>query len=375
MKYIFLKISIISVTLLSLFSCGGNRKQKIDKSKLKTYLLTNNHGMSVEILNFGGKVMSLKVPDREGTPGDVVLGYDTPAEYINGNPYFGAIIGRYANRIAGGKFTLAGKEYTLPKNNGNNCLHGGPGGFNNVIWEVTDYKNDDQNHYLKLKYISKDGEEGFPGKLTVFVTYSLNDDNELKIDYLATTDKKTVVNLTHHSFFNLKDDGKTPITGHILKINADRYTPINRDFIPTGEIAPVKGTPMDFTRLVAIGQRINNDFVQLRYANGYDHNWVLNKTGDSLTLAAEVYESVTGRRLQVFTTEPGLQFYSGNFLDGSDKGKNGVAYQFRTAFCLEAQHFPDSPNHPAFPTTVLNPGEEYRQTTIYKFSTDKADDE
>jgi len=341
---------------------------------MKTYLLSNSNGMTVKITNYGAKVMSLKVPGRNGTPGDVVLGYDTPAEYINGNPYFGAIIGRYANRIAGAEFSLDGKEYDLPKNNGNNCLHGGPGGFNNVIWEVTGYQNDDEHHYLKLKYVSKDREEGFPGTLTVYVTYSIGDTNALRIDYKATTDKKTVVNLTHHSFFNLKDGGKTPISDHILKINAGHYTPVNKELIPTGEMASVKGTPMDFTQPVAIGKRINDDFKQLRYGRGYDHNWVLNKQGKELSLAAEVYEPATGRIMQVFTTEPGLQFYSGNFLDGSDTGKNGVVYHYRSAFCLEAQHFPDSPNHPGFPSTVLKPGEEYRQTTIYRFSSDNGKD-
>ena len=370
MKRPYFKIILLTIVLVYLSISCGNQGHGTDKSKLKIYVLSNQKGMTVKITNYGAKVMSLEVTGRNGNIGDVVLGYDTPEEYIKGNPYYGAIIGRYANRIASAKFSLYGKEYHLPKNNGNNCLHGGPHGFHSVVWEVTDYKNEGNDHYLKLKYISKDGEEGFPGKMTVFVTYSLNDKNELRIDYRATTDKITVINLTHHSFFNLKDGGRTSITDHVMRINADHYTPINAEFIPTGEIAPVKGTPLDFTQPETISKRINRNFKQLRYAGGYDHNWVLNKKGDSLTLAAEVYEPVTGRVMQVYTTEPGLQFYSGNFLDGSDVGKNGVAYQYRTAFCLEAQHFPDSPNQPGFPSTVLKPGEEYRQTTIYKFSTD-----
>ncbi len=341
---------------------------KINKELLKTYVLTNAQGVSVRILNFGAKVMSIEVPDKEGNFGDIVLGYDTPEEYINGNPYFGAIVGRYANRIANGKFSLDRKEFSLCKNNGNNSLHGGPGGFNNVVWEVAAFKNDNKNHFVKLKYLSKDKEEGFPGNLIVYVKYTLSDDNELIIDYEASCDEKTIVNLTHHSFFNLKDGGKSSVLGHVLKINADKYTPINKDLIPTGEIASVKQTPLDFTTPVAIGKRINDAFEQLHFGNGYDHNLVLNQGNDSLSFAAEVYEPVTGRKMDVYTTEPGMQFYSGNFLDKTDIGKKNVEYNNRSAFCLETQHFPDSPNHPDFPSVVLNPGEEYHQKTIYKFS-------
>ena len=341
---------------------------EIHKGLLETYVLTNAQGMHVKILNFGAKVMSIKVPDKEGDVGDVVLGYDSPEEYIHGNPYFGAIVGRYANRIANGKFSLDKKEYSLCKNNGSNSLHGGPGGFNNVIWNVVAFNNSNENHFVKLEYLSKDMEEGFPGNLTVYVKYTLNDDNELVIDYEAACDKKTVVNLTHHSFFNLKDGGKSNILGHILKINADKYVPVNNDLIPTGEIASVKQTPLDFTTSVAIGTRINDDFEQLRFGNGYDHNWVLNQGNDALSFAAEVYEPVTGRKMDVYTTEPGMQFYSGNFLDETDIGKNKVEYKNRSAFCLETQHFPDSPNHPNFPSVVLHPEEKYHQKTIYKFS-------
>lgn len=371
-KFKTYKTLIIIISVFTLLSCTENQSNKkvnkINKDLLKTYVLTNANGVYVKILNFGAKVMSIKVADKDGNIGDIVLGYDTPEEYINGNPYFGAIIGRYANRIANGKFSLDGKEYSLSKNNGNNSLHGGPGGFNNVIWDVIEYKNDDENHFVKLKYFSKNNEEGYPGNLTVYVKYTLNNDNELIINYEASCDKKTIINLTHHSFFNLKDGGKSTILEHVLKINADRYTPINKDFIPTGEIARVEQTPMDFTSPVAIGKRINDDFEQLHFGKGYDHNWVLNQENDSLNFAAEVYEPVTGRKMDVYTTEPGIQFYSGNFLDGTDIGKSHVEYKYRSAFCLETQHFPDSPNHPNFPSVVLNPGKKYHQQTIYKFS-------
>ncbi len=341
---------------------------EINKGLLKTYVLTNAHGLSVKILNFGAKAMSITVPDKEGNPGDVVLGYDTPEEYINGNPYFGATIGRYANRIANGKFSLDEKGYSLCKNNGNNSLHGGPGGFNNVVWDVVDFKNENESHFVKLKYFSKDGEEGFPGNLMAYVTYTLSEDNELIINYEASCDKKTIVNLTHHSFFNLKDGGKSNVLNHVLKIDADRYTPVNKELITTGEMARVKQTPLDFTTPFAIGKRINDDFEQLHFGNGYDHNWILNQGNDTLHFAAEVYEPVTGRKMEVYTTEPGIQFYSGNFLDKTDTGKNNTEYKSRSAFCLETQHFPDSPNHPDFPSVVLNPEEEYQQKTIYKFS-------
>lgn len=357
--------------LFAFFTCGKNKESNMDKTikdKLNTYELINSSNCSVKITNFGATVMSLKVPDKSGNIGDVVLGYDNPEEYIKGNPYFGAIIGRYGNRIAKGKFSLEGKEYTLPVNVGKNHLHGGLVGFNNVIWEVENFINNEDHHFIELKYFSKHGEEGYPGNLTVKVKYSLTEENELIIDYSAGTDKKTVVNLTHHSFFNLKDAGRSKILNHKLKINAAEYTPVNNELIPTGVVQKLEGTPLDFTNFTDIGKRINNDFEQLQFGNGYDHNWVLIKENDSLTLAAVVIEPETGRKMEVFTTEPGLQFYSGNFLDGSDIGKGGIKYNFRTAFCLEAQHFPDSPNHENFPSTVLLPGEYYKQRTIYKFS-------
>ncbi|MEN8122117.1 MAG: aldose epimerase family protein, partial [Bacteroidota bacterium] len=339
--------------LIVFLSCGRENRTNNMEKQLKTFILSNKTNCSVKIINFGAKVMSINVPDKNGNIDDIVLSYDTPEEYIDGNPYFGAIIGRYGSRISKGKFILNDTEYSLATNNGNNHLHGGPNGFNNVIWDVVEYKNYDSQHYIKFKYLSKDGEEGYPGNLTVYVKYSFTDDNELIIDYNATSDKNTVINLTHHSFFNLKDAGKSDILEHELKIFANSFTPINNEQIPTGQILTVKETPLDFTEFTSIGKRINDENTQLQYGNGYDHNWVLNKTTDSLSLAAIVCEPVSGRKMEVFTTEPGLQFYSGNFLDGSVVGKDSTKYNHRTAFCLEAQHFPDSPNHKNFPSTVL----------------------
>jgi len=314
----------------------------------------------------GGKIVSLEVPDKNGQMGDVVTGYDTLAQYIKGNAYFGAMIGRYGNRIAKGKFTLEGKEYQLATNNGANALHGGPNGFHNVDW-IFNPKTTPEGEAVEMTYLSKDGEEGYPGNLSVKVTYTLTDKNELVIDYEATTDKTTVVNLTHHSFFNLSGNGDSDILNHELMINADRFTPVDEGLIPTGELKKVAGTPFDFTKPHKIGERIEQDDQQLKYGKGYDHNFVLNKKDNSLTLAAKVTEPTSGRVMEVWTTEPGLQFYSGNFLTGTEKGKKGNKYPFRSSFCLEAQHFPDSPNKKDFPSTVLKPGETYKQKTIYKF--------
>lgn len=361
--------TIFVLLLIFVFSCGRENKTNIVKNQLKTFILSNKTNCSVKITNFGATVMSINVPDKNGNIDDVVLSYDTPEEYINGNPYFGAIIGRYGNRINKGKFVLNDTEYSLATNNGNNHLHGGPNGFHNVIWDIVEYKNDDYQHFVKFKYFSKDDEEGYPGNLTVNVKYSFTDENELIIEYNATCDKNTIINLTHHSFFNLKDAGKSDILEHELKIFADSFIPVNKELIPTGQIQRVEETPMDFTDFTTIGKRINDEYLQLQYGNGYDHNWVLNKSSDSLSLAAIVREPVSGRKMEVFTTEPGLQFYSGNFLDGSDIGEDSTRYNHRTAFCLEAQHFPDSPNHINFPSTVLQAGKKYKQKTIYKFST------
>jgi len=332
---------------------------------VELYTLTNRNGMEARIMTYGGTVVSLKVPDRHGNPGDVVLGYDTLDGYLKKSEYFGAIIGRYGNRIGRGSFSLNGKQYTLPKNNGENTLHGGIRGFDKVVWKAKEVRGT-ESVGLKLSYLSKDGEEGFPGNLSVIVVYTLTNTNELKIVYSAITDKTTVVNLTQHSYFNLAGEGD--ILKHQLMINATRFTPVDSGLIPTGELRPVKGTPMDFTKPEAIGARIGEADEQLRVGKGYDHNWVLNHTTGTFVLAARVFEQKSGRVMEVSTTEPGLQFYSGNFLDGSVTGKGGQVYKHRYGFCLETQHFPDSPNKPRFPSTVLKPSQNYKTTTIYKFS-------
>jgi aldose 1-epimerase len=362
--------------MISLAGCStqGSARMNIEKEpfgemsrgQADIYTLTNAKGGEVRITNYGGIVVSVKVPDRNGHLGDVVLGCKTLKQYVEKSPYFGALIGRYGNRIAKGKFTLNGKEYTLAVNNGPNHLHGGNVGFDKVIWNAKEIKEPDAVG-LKLTYLSKDGEEGYPGNLSVTVRYLWTNDDELKIDYTATTDKPTVLNLTNHSYFNLACKGD--ILGHELMINADRFTPVDANLIPTGELRSVSGTPMDFRKPTAIGARINEPDQQLKYGPGYDHNFVLNNYDGSLRLAARVYEPTTGRVLEVYTAQPGLQFYSGNFLDGTITGKYGRVYQKHDAFCLETQHFPDSPNKPNFPSTVLNPGEKYTSTTVYKFTT------
>jgi len=330
---------------------------------LKSYVLTNAQGMKMEVTNFGGRIVSLLVPDRNGKLDDVVLGYDSLKQYLTGNLYFGAMIGRYGNRIAKGKFSLKGKYYQLALNNGANALHGGPGGFHNVYWKITPFNTTS----LRMTYHSKNGEEGYPGNLDVVVTYTLTDKNEVVIDYEASTDQETIVNLTHHSFFNLAGAGRGDVLNHELTIYADEFNPVDSGLIPTGELKKVKGTPFDFSIPHKIGERISQDDEQLKFGKGYDHNWVLKKKGKELSLAAKVAEPESGRTMEVWTTEPGLQFYSGNFLTGKDVGKGNKAYPFRSAFCLEAQHFPDSPNHLNFPSTVLEPGETYKQRTIYHF--------
>jgi aldose 1-epimerase len=326
--------------------------------------LTNKSGMMATITPYGGKIISLMVPDKNGNLGDIVLGYDSAEQYIGGNPFFGALVGRYGNRIAKGKFTLEGKEYQLKTNNGANALHGGPGGFHNVNWRL---EKSDSGNRTELYYVSKDGEEGYPGNLKVKVTYSLTEENELVIDYEATTDKTTVVNLTHHSYFNLAGAGNGNILDHSLYINADYFLPVDEGLIPTGELMKVKGTPFDFTTPTRIGERIDKEDLQLKNGKGYDHNWVLNQKEDGLSIAAIVTEPTSGRVMEVWTTEPGIQFYSGNFLNGKDIGKGGRKYEYRSAFCLETQHFPDSPNQPAFPGTVLKSGEVYHHKTVFKF--------
>jgi aldose 1-epimerase len=334
--------------------------------QVKLYTLTNKNGMTAKIMDYGATVVELTAPDRNGQFADVVLGFDRLEDYLKPNPYFGVIVGRYANRIGGAKFTLDGMEYDLAKNDGENHLHGGVKGFDKVMWN-SELVDTPHGKSLKLTYTSPDGEEHYPGDLQVTVNYILTDDNGLRIDYEATTDKRTIVNLTNHSYFNLAGSGD--ILDHVVMINADKFTPTDKGLIPTGELRDVEGTPFDFREPTAIGLRINDENDQLAFAGGYDHNWVLNKEDEKLSLAAEVYEPTTGRVLEVYTTEPGIQFYTGNFLDGSLTGKNGVVYKHRTGFCLETQHFPDSPNKPKFPSVVLSPGEKYMQTTIYKFKT------
>lgn len=339
-----------------------------DGKQADLYVLTNKNGMEVEITNYGGIVVSLKVPDRQGKLGDVVLGYDTLDEYVADKSYFGAIIGRYGNRIGGGKFSIDGVTYTLAKNNGQNTLHGGIVGFNKKLWDASDVSKGDEPA-LELKYTSKDGEEGFPGNLMTTVVYTLTNKNELKIEYSATTDKKTVVNLTNHSYFNLAGAGSGEILKHVLRLEANRFTPVDSGLIPTGELKSVAGTPFDFRKPMEIGAKIDEDDPQLKLGPGYDHNFVLNKKKPSgPALAARVEEPTTGRVLEVWTTEPGVQFYTSNSL-GDTKGKGGLIYKRRTAFCLETQHFPDSPNKPSFPSTLLAPGQHYHTVTVYKFLT------
>lgn len=341
----------------------------VDGVPVDLYSLANSKGMQVSITNYGAIVVSLVVPDRNGKPGDVVLGYDQVEEYVKASPYFGAIVGRYGNRIAGGKFTLNGKEYTLAQNNNGNHLHGGLKGFDKAVWKAQELSTN-LGPALKLTYLSKDGEEGYPGNLAVTVTYTLlSYGNSLVIDYLATTDKPTPVNLTNHSYFNLAGQGNGDILGHELTLFADRFTPVDKGLIPTGELRPVEGTPFDFRQPVAIGKRIHQADEQLQFGGGYDHNFVLSGEQDGgLTLAARVVEPTSGRIMEVLTKEPGIQFYCGNFLDGSNVGKGGKPVCYRYGFCLETQHFPDSPNKPSFPTTILQPGKQYRTTTIYRFS-------
>lgn len=333
-----------------------------DDREVFLFVLTNDRGMEVKIINYGGIITSLKVPDREGNLADVVLGHDSLEGYLHRSRYFGALIGRHANRIALGRFSINGTSYALAQNNGQNHLHGGQKGFDKVVWEATEI----EGRGLELSYLSADGEEGYPGNLQVRVTYTLSKNNELRFEYFATTDQKTIVNLTNHSYFNLA--GRGTILDHELSIDADELTPIRNGLIPAGEIRSVKDTPMDFTRPVSIGARINEDYEQLTLAGGYDHNFVLRKAERSLARAATVYEPTTGRVLEVFTTQPGMQFYSGNFLDGSIVGKNGQAYVKHSGCCFETQHFPDSPNQPSFPSTILQPEEQYQHTTVWKFS-------
>jgi aldose 1-epimerase len=369
---VFVLCSVVTAPLLA--SPAQRVEARIDKrsfgkltdgTTVEIYTLKNRNGLVAEITNYGGAVVTLRTPDRRGRMADIVLGYSEPSGYVADTSYFGALIGRYANRIAQGKFTLNGVEYKLAKNNDPNHLHGGVRGFNKVMWQAREVSHKD-GVALELTYLSKNNEEGYPGNLSVTATYILTNANELRIEYSATTDKETVVNLTHHSYFNLAGAGAGDVLAHLVKINADRFTPVDETLIPTGELKAVKGTPFDFNQPITIGSRINQADNQLILGKGYDHNFVLNKMGEELSLAATVYEPRSGRALEMWTTEPGMQLYTGNFLDRV-RGKAGKIYNWRGGFCLEAQHFPDSPNKPAFPSTVLKPGARYTQTTVYKF--------
>ncbi len=332
-----------------------------DGTAVDLYVLKSG-GLEAHIITYGGIVQTLKVPDKSGKSADVALGFDSLDGYLHNTPYLGAIIGRYGNRIAGGKFTLDGKTYQIPRNNGTNALHGGTTGFDKAVWKAKEIP-----HGVELTHVSPDGDQGFPGTLTTVVRYTLVG-KDLKIEYSATTDKDTVLNLTNHTYFNLAGQGSGDILQNLVKINASRYTPVDANLIPTGELAPVGGTPFDFRKPTAVGARIEADNDQLKKGQGYDHNWVLDSSGGKLAAAAEVYEPSTGRVLQVLTDQPGVQFYTGNFLDGTITGKDGKVYKRRFGLCLETQHFPDSPNHPKFPSTELKPGQKYHTVTIYRFS-------
>jgi aldose 1-epimerase len=340
-----------------------------DGRPVDLYTLTNSKGMEVRAMTYGGIIVSIRVPDKNGKVGDVVLGHDNLDGYLVNPPYFGAIVGRYANRIGNATFTLDGVKYSLAKNDGQNSLHGGLVGFNKVLWEGQEVKNA-KGVGVAFSYLSKDGSEGYPGNLKVQVSYTLTDENQLMVDYEATTDKATPLNLSQHSYFNLAGEGSGDILGHELMLNASSFTPVDKTLIPTGEIRAVKGTPLDFTTPTAVGARVDDSYEQLAIGHGYDHNFVIDRKGNSLALAARVHEPTSGRVLEVYTTEPGVQFYSGNFLDGTIVGKQGHVYKRRNGLCLETQHYPDSPNHPNFPSTIVKPGTTFHSQTIFKFSTE-----
>lgn len=371
--------ALTALALIGLAGCGPREEpmaQSISGAPFGTtpegeavelFTMTNAQGIEIRTISYGGIIISLKTPDRNGNLGDIVLGYDELQPYMDGSPYFGAIIGRYGNRIGAARFELDGSTYTLAANDGPNNLHGGVRGFDKVVWQGEPFGTE-EGVGVVFTYTSPDGEEGYPGTLQARVTYTLTNSDELVVDYLATSDKATPLNLTQHSYFNLADAGAGDILGHELTLAADGYTPVDATLIPTGEIAPVAGTPFDFRTPHTIGERISAEDAQILIGGGYDHNWVLNGTpADGLTLAARVLEPTTGRTLEIRTTEPGIQFYSGNFLDGTLNGKGGVVYRHRAGFCLETQHYPDSPNQPAFPSTILRPGEEYRSRTVFRF--------
>lgn len=370
------RLCMAVMAMCLLLSCGEKREEATLSGLMKSdfvsevegkptalYVLKNKNGAEACITNYGGRLVSVMVPDKNGKMTDVVLGYDNIGQYVQSDGNYGALIGRYGNRINQGKFTLDDIEYTLPQNNGAHCLHGGPQGYHARMWDAKQLND----QALELTYLSKDGEAGFPGNLDIKVTYTLTDDNAVGIKYEATTDKKTVVNLTNHSYFNLSGVPGSDVLDQLVMINADNYTPVDSTLIPVG-ISPVDGTPLDLRTPVAIGKQINDPFQQLQFGRGYDLNWVLNTNGDKNVLAAKAYSPTSGIALEVYTNEPGIQFYTGNFMDGKDTGKHGVLYPHRGALCLETQHYPDSPNHPDFPSVVLNPEEKYLSECIYKFT-------
>jgi len=369
--------SILSLTIIFASSQSNIKDQAmvekksfgklIDGTEVFSYTLKNAKGMEAKIITYGATVVSLTAPDKNGKFADVVLGYDNIEGYVADKAFFGAIVGRYGNRIGKGKFKLEGKEYQTSINDGENSLHGGFQGFNKKLWTITGYESTNSGSSLTLKYISKDGEEGFPGTVEITVVYKLTNDDELAINYTATTDKTTILNPTNHSYFNLTGDPKNTILDHELMIDADNFTPVDSKLITTGKIISVTNTPMDFRKAKKVGKDIEADYEQLKFGGGYDHNWVINKHKENVSKCAEVYEPKSGRILEVLTNEPGVQFYCGNFLNGVT-GKNGIKYEKRTGLCLETQCYPDTPNKPEWPTVVLTPDKVYHQTTIYKFS-------
>lgn len=370
------RLCMAVMTMCVLLSCS-EKKEETTLSGLKQtdfisevqgkptalYVLKNKQGAEACVTNYGGRLVSVMMPDKNGKMTDVVLGYDNVKQYVDTDGNYGALIGRYGNRIAQGKFSLDDADYQLPQNNNGHCLHGGPEGYHTRMWDAKQLN--DQS--VELTYLSKDGEAGFPGNLDIKVIYTLTDDNAVDIKYEATTDKKTVVNLTNHSYFNLSGVPGSQILDHQIMVNADTYTPVDSLLIPTSELPLVEGTPMDLRQPIVIGSQIDGSFEQLVRGRGYDHNWVLNSKGDINTLAAKAYSPVSGIGMEVYTNEPGVQFYAGNFMEGTDTGKHGVKYPHRGALCLETQHYPDSPNQPSFPSTVLNPGEKYTSECVYKF--------
>ena len=383
MRRFKLNIFVISISWIFAFCSPSNREKaadpikiseepfgEVDGKKVMLYTISNQQGLTVKITNYGGIITSLMIPDKTGKTADIVLGYDNLQGYLAKTPYFGAIVGRYGNRIAGGQFTLNDETYNLAKNNNVNHLHGGLKGFDKVVWDAKVIK-EEKAVRLVLSYLSPDGDEGYPGNLQVEVTYTVGESNQVKIDYHATTDKPTIVNLTHHSYFNLTGDPEQTILDHELMIQSEHFLPVDSTLIPTGELLAVKGTPFDFLEFRRIGDSINVDDQQIVRGGGYDHCWVFRENPGEPQKVASLFDPSSGRLMEVITTEPGMQFYSGNFLDGSITGKGGITYGHRVALCLETQHFPDSPNQPSFPAVTLNPGEEYISSTIYRFSLNK----